>query len=116
MKVLIASKGEDNPYHPEDKDDMDGLYCEHVIKTGESLNIPNALLDEDWNDNPDIELGMISYFGLPLHWPDGQVFGTICILDTSERHFSQDIIDLMNRFKDTVELHLKNVITAGKYH
>ena len=48
MKVLIASEGEENPYQPEDKDDMDGLYCEHVIKTGESLNIPNALLDEDW--------------------------------------------------------------------
>lgn len=110
IKVLIASKGEDNPYHPGDKDDMDGLYCEQVIKTGESLNIPNALLDEDWNDNPDIELGMISYFGLPLYWPDGQVFGTICILDTSERHFSQDIIDLMNRFKDTVELHLKMLL------
>ena len=110
MKVLIASKGEDNPYQPGDKDDMDGLYCEHVIKTGESLNIPNALLDEDWNDNPDIELGMISYFGLPLYWPDGQVFGTICILDTSERHFSQDIIDLIARFKDAVEHHLKMLV------
>ena len=110
MKVLIASKGEDNPYQPGDKDDMDGLYCEHVIKTGESLNIPNALLDEDWNDNPDIELGMISYFGLPLYWPNGQVFGTICILDTSERHFSQDIIDLIARFKDAVEHHLKMLV------
>ena len=53
---------------------------------------------------------MISYFGLPLYWPDGQVFGTICILDTSERHFSQDIIDLMARFKDSVEHHLKMLI------
>ena len=110
MKVLIASEGEENPYQPEDKDDMDGLYCEHVIKTGESLNIPNALLDEDWDDNPDLELGMISYFGLPLYWPDGQVFGTICILDTCERHFSKDIIDLMARFKNSVELHLKMLV------
>ena len=110
MKVLIASEGEDNPYQSGDKEEMDGLYCEHVIKTGESLNIPNALLDEDWNDNPDIELGMISYFGLPLYWPDGQVFGTICILDTCERHFSKDIIDLMARFKNSVELHLKMLV------
>ena len=107
MKVFVSSEDENNPYHLGDKEEMAGLYCEHVINTGESLNIPNALVDEDWKDNPDIELGMISYYGLPVYWPDQQIFGTICILDTTERHFSQEIIDLMNRFKDSVELHLK---------
>lgn len=47
MKVFVSSQGADNPYNSGDKDKMDGLYCEHVIRTGESLNIANALKDDN---------------------------------------------------------------------
>ncbi len=39
--------------------------------------------------NPDIKLGMISYLGFPVTWPDGQIFGTICVLDKKENSYSE---------------------------
>ena len=110
LEVFISSQSQDNPYNPGDKEKMSGLYCEHVIKTGEKLNIANALKDENWKDNLGIDLGMISYLGIPIYWPDGDIFGTICILDTKERNYSQEIIDLIEKFKELIESHLKRII------
>lgn len=110
MQIFVSSQGENNPYKPENKEKMNSLYSEHVIRTGRSLNIANALKDENWKDNPDIELDMISYYGLPVYWPDGQIFGTICILDRKEQKYSQDIIKLIDRFKDSIEFHLKVLV------
>ena len=110
MKVFVSSQGQENPYNPGDKEKMDGLYCEHVIRTGESLNIANALKDEFWKNNPDIELGMISYYGLPVYLPDEEVFGTICILDTKEHEYTQDVIELVDKFKESIESHLKMLV------
>ncbi|MEI7868728.1 MAG: hypothetical protein WCI11_12620 [Candidatus Methylumidiphilus sp.] len=50
-----------------------------------------ALKDPDWDHNPDIKLGMISYCGLPLTWPDGHIFGTLCILDEKENAHNQRV-------------------------
>ena len=49
------------------------------MKTRQPLSIPDALADEEWLSNPDIELGMISYLGFPIAWPNGEIFGTICV-------------------------------------
>jgi GAF domain-containing protein len=65
-----------------------GLYCETVIRTKNRLLVPNATTDEEWRDNPDIKLGMISYLGYPIMLPTGDVFGTICVLDYRENHYS----------------------------
>ncbi|MFW5791007.1 MAG: HD domain-containing phosphohydrolase [Bacillota bacterium] len=114
IEVFVSSEGQDNPYNVGDREEMDNLYCEHVIRTGASLNIPNALKDDDWKDNPDIELGMISYYGLPIYWPDGEVFGTICILDIKEHDYSDDVISLMDKFKNTIESHLEMVVQKNQ--
>jgi GAF domain-containing protein len=58
-----------------------GLYCETVMKTRQPLLVPNAVRDEQWQPSPDIKLEMISYLGVPIVCPDGEVFGTICVLD-----------------------------------
>ena len=46
---------------------------------------------------------MISYLGYPLIWPDGEVFGTLCILDKKENPYSADIHELIRRFREVVE-------------
>jgi GAF domain-containing protein len=51
------------------------------MKTRQPLFVPDALAHEKWNSNPDIELGMTSYLGFPITWPNGDIFGTICVLD-----------------------------------
>jgi hypothetical protein len=50
------------------------------MKTRQFLLVPDALADQEWNANPDMKLGMISYMGVPVAWPNGEIFGTICVL------------------------------------
>jgi PAS domain S-box-containing protein len=109
IEVFSSSENNDNPYHPGDREHLSGLYCEEVIRRQSKLLIPNALKDEDWAKNPDIKLGMISYLGYPLNWPDGEVFGTICILDREENRFGKRYERLMLEFKELAETHLSSI-------
>ena len=80
IKVLVASESSGNPYERDEAASLNtGLYCETVMRTRESLLVPDALADEAWRSNPDVPLGMISYLGFPILWPDGEVFGTLCV-------------------------------------
>jgi diguanylate cyclase (GGDEF)-like protein/PAS domain S-box-containing protein len=106
IKVFRASETEDNPYQVGDKEELDGLYCENVILNDEKLLVPNAVKDEKWKHNPDIELGMISYLGFPLKWPDGEFFGTFCVLDSKENNYGKKAKNLMKEFKELIETHL----------
>ena len=109
MKVFRSSKSDNNPYDVGDKKELSGLYCEEVIKSDEKLLVPNALKDNKWKNNPDIELGMISYLGFPIKWPDGDFFGTICVLDTEENKFGKKTEILLKQFKNFLEAELKNI-------
>ena len=110
IEVFTASKNSDNPYRQNEMAHLGtGLYCETVIKKNGALLVPNALADSDWDHNPDIKLGMISYFGLPLCWPDGKPFGTICMLDSQENNFSIRYQQLLTRFKESIESDLKTL-------
>jgi PAS domain S-box-containing protein len=106
MEVFITSNSKNNPYHVGDKEKWYGLYCETVIKTKKKLLIPNATIDKNWDKNPDIKLGMIAYLGFPINFPDGQPFGTICVLDDKEHHFTKQHENLLLQFKNILELDL----------
>lgn len=111
IEVFISSDTPGNPYHPGDKEHLigSGLYCETVIKTQGKLHVPNALADPDWDHNPDIKLGMISYMGFPIVLPSGDVFGTICVLDSKENHFTEIYELLVFQFKELIESQLQLV-------
>jgi len=111
MEVFISSKTENNPYHVGDKEKWHGLYCETVIKTQNKLLIPNATVDKDWDNNPDIKHGMIAYLGFPINFPNNQPFGTICLLDSKENHFSSKHEKLVLQFKNVIELDLALIQT-----
>jgi hypothetical protein len=104
LEVLVSSVTEDNPYEAHEKAELNtGLYCETVIRTQRHLHVPNALDDPKWMNNPDVTLNMISYLGIPLLWPSGDVFGTICVLDSKTRHYTEDYIKLLWQFKAIIE-------------
>lgn len=103
MEVFVSSQTANNPYKKGDKEKMYGLYCEFVIKKQNKLLVPNALKNELWDHNPDIMLGMISYLGFPINYPDGMPFGTICVLDNKENTYNRDFEQLMMHFRDIIE-------------
>ncbi|NLO27019.1 MAG: GAF domain-containing protein [Actinobacteria bacterium] len=108
IEVFLASITAGNPYHPGDSEHFEGsgLYCETVVKSKLPLLVPDASADERWQDSPDLALDMISYLGMPILWPGGKPFGTICILDNKRNEYSQLLQQLISKFKDIIESHL----------
>jgi GAF domain-containing protein len=116
IEVFIASHGNSNPYRPGSKEHFDnsGLYCETVVKSREKLLVPDALADEDWKDNPDTKLNMVSYLGFPIFLPDGKPFGTICVLDRKRNEYSSLLEQLMQKFKSLIESNLEMIYINQK--
>ncbi len=115
IEVFVKSDNDGNVYEAGERAPLDtGLYCETVMDTQDELLVPNALKDPDWDQNPDIELGMISYCGLPLTWPSGEVFGTICVLDAKENPYSETYRKLIARFRDSIQLSLNDIYARSQ--
>ena len=66
-------------------------FCGHAILGEGIFLIPNALVDSRFKDNP-LVVGkpfIRFYAGIPLYLPGGLAAGTLCIIDTEPRTFSE---------------------------
>jgi c-di-GMP phosphodiesterase len=80
--VYVANRSDAHPYTVGQAFDLnEKLYCFGVLQNDGELCVEDALCDPRWHDNQDLDHGMTFYIGLPVKWPDGTVFGTICVLD-----------------------------------
>jgi PAS domain S-box-containing protein len=110
IKVFVSSETNSNPYETGELACLDtGLYCETVINTQRLLLVPDARTDEQWRSNPDIKVGMISYLGVPIVWPDGEVFGTICVLDRRPNEYSEVYRNLLLQWRDVLQADLRSL-------
>jgi GAF domain-containing protein len=115
IKVLVSSESPGNPYEQGELASLNtGLYCETVMKTRQPLFVPDALADEKWNSNPDIKLGMTSYRGFPIRWPNGDIFGTICVLDNKRNDYSDLYRKLLLHCRDVLETDLRTAANLGE--
>ncbi|MDR9830083.1 GGDEF and EAL domain-containing protein [Vibrio sp. FNV 38] len=107
IEVFSSNDNKNHPYQIGDIERLgQGLYCENVIETQHPLLVPDSLADPLWQENPDIQLGMVSYFGMPINWPNGDPFGTLCVLDTKKNPYSDAYKKLLASFKECIEAHL----------
>ena len=110
IRVFVRSESEGNPYERDERACLNtGLYCETVMKTRQLLLVPDALADQEWNANPDIKLGMISYMGVPVTWPNGDIFGTICVLDARRNEYSELYRKLLFQCREMLQADLKSL-------
>ncbi|WP_247516606.1 ATP-binding protein [Bradyrhizobium sp. 190] len=115
IKVFVSSESKGNPYEPDEVACLNtGLYCETVMNTRRPLIVPDALQDEAWKSNPDIKLGMISYLGVPVSWPDGEIFGTICVLDKKSNGYSELYLRLLLQWRDVLQADLRSIAAAQR--
>lgn len=114
-RVFVTSSGSDNPYHEGMGFVLNsGLYCDRVMADRSLLVVPDATREDEWAENPDIDHGMTFYMGLPLTWPDGSLFGTICVLDRQDNARAVSCRDLMDAFKEVVDGDLKLLIELAE--
>ena len=115
IKVFVSSESKGNPYEPDEVACLNtGLYCETVMNTRRPLIVPDALQDEAWKSNPDIKLGMISYLGVPVSWPDGEIFGTICVLDRKSNGYSELYLRLLLQWRDVLQADLRSIAATQR--
>lgn len=112
IEVFISSHTDNNPYEENEKAKLNtGLYCETVMAKRDLLQVPNALEDPVWQNNPDVKLNMISYLGVPLIWPNQEIFGTICVLDSKTRHYASLYQALLWQFKEIIDGDLRLLVS-----
>ncbi len=112
IEVFVSSDTEGNPYEKGEMAQLNtGLYCETVMARRAELLVPDAREDPEWAHNPDIKLCMFSYFGFPLEWPDGDMFGTICVLDKKKNRYSDTYRELIQHFSEALKMDIKNLVT-----
>jgi len=115
LEVMSAAIHPDSPYIAYETAPLnDQLFCERVIKTQQELYIPNAVMDLDWDHCPEIDLGMISYYGVPVNWPGENTFGTLCILDKVAMHLSEDEKALVVQLAKMIEMSLELILSNQK--
>jgi PAS domain S-box-containing protein len=107
IRVFVSSMSKGNTCEPGALDT--GPYCETVMETGQPLLVPDALENEAWRTNPHVKLGMISYLGVPIGWPDGRIFGTICVRDNKRNEYSEAYVKLLLHFRDMFQVDLKSL-------
>ena len=84
-------------------------FCGHAILAEDIFYIPNAVEDPRFADNPLVTGGpaIRFYAGAPLHAPNGQRIGTLCIIDDRPRLFSRAELSVLRDLADAVEAELE---------
>jgi PAS domain S-box-containing protein len=112
--TIVSSYSKGNPFPIGECFGMDiGTFCETVIKSREPLLVSNALEDERWTSAPEIQVGMISYLGYPVLWPDGRMFGTICVLDDRANLYSDLYQEVLLHCRDVLQSDLQTLARLG---
>lgn len=85
-------------------------FCRKIMETGEGLYVNDAQSSQEWHTVEPVKDGPVrSYCGLPLLWPDGHLFGTICVIDTKKTDYDSTLIKLLEQFRDLINLDLQMI-------
>ena len=106
--VFVTSQSENNPYQVGCRFTLnEKLYCYGVLQNNGELFVEDAACDPVWSDNDDMEHGMTFYIGYPLKWPDGTIFGTICVLDSRRNRRATLFREGLQEFSRVIEADLE---------
>jgi len=93
-------------------------FCGYVLDSSEVLIVQNAIEDSRFAQNSIVRESMHIrfYAGVPLVGANGEVFGTLCVMDRKQREYDESKIaihkDLARQIVDHVEIELSNQALA----
>ncbi len=84
---------------PENSGPRDLAFCAWTILHDQPLLIPDLQLDARFTGHPMVTGAphLLSYAGAPIVTPDGHAIGTVCVLDTQVRHWTERHAQLLTR-------------------
>lgn len=85
-------------------------FCGHVIYMQDTLIVKDALEDRRFYDNPLVIGGpkIRFYAGHPIYNSEGYVVGSLCLIDSKPRFFSEDDTKSLIDFAKLIERELQN--------
>lgn len=112
------SLSEINPYQPGTKIvfGKGNNYFEHTIESGKEVYIANAKTSEQWQGSAPLNHGFISFIGLPIYHPTGDIFGLICLLNESPILLHGKQRETLLGTRDILEAQLKLKFDNEKIH
>jgi GAF domain-containing protein len=91
-------------------------FCQHAVATREPLLVSDAREHPVLRDNLAIrDMGVIAYAGIPLIDKDGFALGTLCVIDSTPRHWTTEQVRLLSDIAASVvtEITLARVAAEG---
>jgi hypothetical protein len=64
-------------------------FCQHAVAAGEPLLIRDARELPLFRESPLVAAGQVAYAGIPLLTPEGLALGTLCVIDTRPREWTE---------------------------
>ena len=91
-----SSIGLDEPWAGARETPLSHSFCQHTLVAGEVLVIEDARSHPLVRDNLAIrDLKVIAYIGIPLVVSDGEVLGTLCVIDHKPRAWTRDQVETL---------------------
>ncbi|HKQ96829.1 MAG TPA: sigma 54-interacting transcriptional regulator, partial [Candidatus Polarisedimenticolia bacterium] len=71
-------------------------FCQHAVRTRETLAVPDSRRDPAFENYPDISgLPAIAYAGIPLVTSEGHALGTFCVVDSRPRTWTEEELGIL---------------------
>ena len=85
-------------------------FCRKVIETDDWFYCGDPTAEDRWRDSAHVKSGPVrSYLGFPLHWPDQEIFGTLCVIDTKKSDYDDNMVELLGQLALLIEADLKHM-------
>ncbi|MCV6615737.1 MAG: GAF domain-containing protein [Cellvibrionaceae bacterium] len=109
FQYTATNYGHRGPYPAGEQYPADAnIFARQVVETGKTLYVADAESDPQWADNPEVaDEGFCSFLGMPIYWPDGKVFGVICVMDQSITAYGDAFMRLIEQLRDLIEQDLQ---------
>ena len=89
--------GLSEPWASEREAPLTHSFCQHAVASREPLIVSDARRHPVLHDNPAIrDMGVVAYAGIPLIDGDGNALGTLCVIDSQPRHWTNRQIELLD--------------------
>ena len=90
-----SAKGLDEPWATKRETPLSYSICKHVVEAGTGLVIPDGRVHPIVRESPAVHEGCIAYAGMPVYANDGQILGTLCVMDNRPREWTPTELDAL---------------------
>lgn len=87
---------------------LETTICNEIRASGQAVVIDHVAEDANYRQHPTPALyGFQSYISMPIFYPDGKCFGTLCVIDSKPAQLSRpEIMKMFRLFADLIMFHM----------